>query len=303
LFYAPSLPLFFLARIPVGLVKQTMVLSLGYISSVTKKEERTRYVGYLNAIYDLGLVLGPAISGLLLSTNFIGLPIFISIILFLADLLFVVIFVPDLRSYDDKNESQVGPKESFLMMFKRMVNEKGEIYYIFIVRFVSRFAVILSRSHFSFLLSEIGLGPSYNAYFMSYTSALYTVSISIIPFFTSRFSEKNLMIFSNLIMGITFILMISTTNAWQLAIVLVPNIFGSSFDRVIISSAITKLSPSSQLGEVLGFSESLGNIIKIFSPFISGFIIGYINMTALYCISSILSLSVAYLTYKRKLFD
>jgi len=273
----------------------------------------------LNTFYNLGLVLGPAISGLLLDNLLdsnletelgdplkasLGVPVFISIALFLADLLFVVLFIPNLNATDAKEEdSKEKSSEGFWKIFKKMISQGGDIYYIFNVRFVSRFAVILFRTHFSLLLKGIGLGASYHAYFMSYISAIHTISTLFIPNLTSRVSEKNLMILSHLILGISFMMMILCTKPWQLIIVLILNVFGSSFDAVIIPSAITKAVPNVDLGEILGFSESLGYIIKIISPFISGFIIGFFNMAYLMYFCTILSLYVAFIVFKQNLFD
>lgn len=43
---AGSLAMLFLSRIPVGILKQTMSISYGYVSDVTDSISRAKYLGY-----------------------------------------------------------------------------------------------------------------------------------------------------------------------------------------------------------------------------------------------------------------
>lgn len=63
--WAPSLFWLFVGRVLAGICGSSWVIANAYIADVTKPEERARAFGILGAAFGLGLVVGPALGGIL----------------------------------------------------------------------------------------------------------------------------------------------------------------------------------------------------------------------------------------------
>jgi MFS family permease len=63
--FAPNVYLAFLIRLIGGFFSGNASVVQGYIADMTRPEERTRYMSYLGASFNLGFIVGPAVGGLL----------------------------------------------------------------------------------------------------------------------------------------------------------------------------------------------------------------------------------------------
>jgi MFS family permease len=63
--FAPNVTLAFLIRLVGGFFSGNASVVQGYIADMTRPEERTRYMSYLGASFNLGFIVGPAVGGLL----------------------------------------------------------------------------------------------------------------------------------------------------------------------------------------------------------------------------------------------
>ena len=63
--FAPNVTVAFFVRLIGGFFSGNGSVVQGYIADVTRPEERTRYMSWLGASYNLGFIIGPAVGGLL----------------------------------------------------------------------------------------------------------------------------------------------------------------------------------------------------------------------------------------------
>ena len=63
--FAPNVYLAFVIRLVGGFFSGNASVVQGYIADMTRPEERTRYMSYLGASFNLGFIVGPAVGGLL----------------------------------------------------------------------------------------------------------------------------------------------------------------------------------------------------------------------------------------------
>jgi MFS family permease len=63
--FAPNVIIAFVIRLIGGFFSGNGSVVQGYIADMTRPEERTRYMSYLGASYNLGFIVGPAVGGLL----------------------------------------------------------------------------------------------------------------------------------------------------------------------------------------------------------------------------------------------
>ena len=66
---ASSLNLVLLSRVIAGLFSCNISVGTAYISDITSSKDRTKYIGYYNAAFSLGFVIGPIVGGLLAGSD------------------------------------------------------------------------------------------------------------------------------------------------------------------------------------------------------------------------------------------
>jgi DHA1 family tetracycline resistance protein-like MFS transporter len=90
---ASSLWIVLVARVLVGLIKQTTTLATAYVSEVSSALERTKSLARLSTVTGVGFIIGP-ITGSILSRYDLRLPFFLSALLFGANFVFASYYLP-----------------------------------------------------------------------------------------------------------------------------------------------------------------------------------------------------------------
>jgi MFS family permease len=84
----------FLSRIPIGLLKQTESTAYTMVTDLTDEKDRAKYLGYIQAAFGMGFIVGPAFSALITPYG-LEYPAYIASTIFLIDLTLVYFAVPD----------------------------------------------------------------------------------------------------------------------------------------------------------------------------------------------------------------
>lgn len=102
--FAPNAWAAFFIRLAGGLFSGNGSVIQGYIADVTPPERRTRSLGYMGAAWNVGLIVGPSLGGLLArpSAGPVGfqLPLLISAALFGTSALLIALFIRESRARD-----------------------------------------------------------------------------------------------------------------------------------------------------------------------------------------------------------
>jgi DHA1 family tetracycline resistance protein-like MFS transporter len=91
---APSLGWLFLGRVIAGITAASISTAMAYISDVVEPEKRASAFGYIGAAFGIGFVLGPALGGLLGSSD-PRLPFWVAAGLSLTNATYGFFFVPE----------------------------------------------------------------------------------------------------------------------------------------------------------------------------------------------------------------
>lgn len=75
---APSVAWLFFARILDGITGGNIIVAQAYVTDITPKEERTKSLGYIFAVFGLGFMFGPALGGTLSAAFGPSIPFFIA---------------------------------------------------------------------------------------------------------------------------------------------------------------------------------------------------------------------------------
>ncbi|KAJ9441587.1 Tetracycline resistance protein [Diplonema papillatum] len=94
--FAPTFLVLCLWRIPVGFVKQTVTISVGYVAELTEPAKRAGAIGRMKSAVSLAFVAGPAVGGYL-ATFDLKLPAVVSSALYGLNFVAVYFCLPDVR--------------------------------------------------------------------------------------------------------------------------------------------------------------------------------------------------------------
>ncbi len=96
---ANSVALFFLLRLPVGYVRQTVTDASAYISDSTSVDQRTVALGWVQMIMSASFLVGPIVSGISAQRDpTLKLPIYIATAGFVIEFVALMYVLPDSRT-------------------------------------------------------------------------------------------------------------------------------------------------------------------------------------------------------------
>jgi multidrug resistance protein len=270
-----SLWLIFLSRIIDGLSAGNMSVAQAFVSDNTSLSDRTRGFGLIGAAFGVGMMIGPAIGGLLSSTN-IHAPLWAAAALSALSLLLTSILLPrEARRNGIHRHSEILPLRAVSTTFRTPAT--GRIawlmtaFYFALSTYMSGQALFLAgrftwRGH-PFDPENIGL-------VFTYVAAInILVQVFLMRRLTSLLSEEKLLAIGFLLMGIGFVGVGLCSKLPPLIGYLTVANIGASILRPLILSQLSKRVPAGKQGLVMGVNQSIFSICAILAPLISGALI------------------------------
>jgi len=301
----------FLSRIFSGIATEISIAQ-AYMADITSNQKRTYGLGKVRAAFSAGVIIGPAIGGLLSGLGFWA-PGLLAMILTLINLVFVFLFLPETRKRLEKNKKSYSQKVNqynFISSLRKAMTRPllPILLLIFFITNVS-FAAIpvlipyLGITFFSFTEVEL-------SFVFIFIGAL---QFLIQGFLMGKLAEKvgegilisigsifiifgifSMPFFPNLIFFYILIGFIST---------------GNGFVRTSIPGVISRITSEEEQGGFLGLAQSVASFALIPGPLIAGVLYDYVGFSApfifsafLVTISFILSIK-SYYQLKRYTFD
>ncbi|PRP87326.1 major facilitator transporter [Planoprotostelium fungivorum] len=298
-----------LSRIPVGLMKQTMSVSKAFVAELASPSNRAKTLGYVRTAAGIGFIIGPILAGVF-SKYDSKFPAFFASFLFIVDVIFVLIFIPQpsaVISVNTMEEEKPEPKPIFsLEVFsKKQLNDLffGPFGLLFIIHFWTHLAHIFFHSNLTlYTQTRYGLDPSTNSYLFSYMSLLDVISQTfIIGTATKKYSEQTIVTRGILVNSVAFFLVVLFDPLWTYALALIPLTASYSVSMTCLSSLITKVARKQELGVTVGLSDSLESFCRILAPAISGFFLSKLGHLSLPAVAGSMLLGLYVYVWKREL--
>lgn len=262
-------------------------IASAYIGDTTSRQERTKYMSKLAAIFALGFVFGPVFSGIL-SGNNLTLPFFVASIVSAANAIFIWLFLPESLT---KKEKGIVLREG-LVNIGAMVNAfRGDFRIFFLLLFSWAFALsnlqlafpLFSEEHFNFTASDNG----YFFAFIGLVAAL--VQWVILPKISRFFIDTKVIAIGILFAAIGQFLVPWAKTIFGLYMVTAIYIFGSSMLRPLISSILSKETKEGQ-GTTMGLAFSFESLGRIAGPLLGGLLIGILDVRSQFVLSAVIFL-------------
>lgn len=259
-------------------------IASAYIGDTTSKEERTKYMSKLAAIFALGFVFGPAFSGIL-SGNNLTLPFFVASIVSAANAIFIWLFLPESLT---KKEKRIVLTEGLVNIKAMMVAFRGDFGIFFLLLFSWAFALsnlqlafpLFSEEHFSFTARD-------NGYFFAFIGTVAAiVQWVILPKISRFFIDTKVIAIGILFAAIGQFLVPWAKTIFGLYMITAIYTSGSSLIRPVINSILSKETRGGQ-GTTMGLAFSFESLGRIAGPLLGGLLIGILDVRSQFILSSV----------------
>lgn len=243
-------------------------IALAYVSDITSKSERGKYISKVTAMFALGFMISPAIGGLL-GNGHLEFPFYAASIITLLNAILIFLFLPESLS---KREQKSERKKQILHISTLIHGLKGEMGVIFFLAFLWALYV----SNYSFVIPfythlKYGFGDVQNG--LLYSGVGLVAAVTQWVAFPAM--SKKLLDLKPVFLGLIFLIvgLVSISFA-PVTLIFLPffalTVFGSATIRPGITTILSKRVKDGQ-GITMGIASSFESLGRIIGPILFGF--------------------------------
>lgn len=205
------------------------------------------------------------------------------------------------RSFSALNVSGDSGVEDKLSLWKLLLRP-NPLRTLVWVYFGTSLAIVIFQGSSVLLFQLIGISVHASSYIISFSGLLTVISSFVIQELSSRYSEKQLLVRSILVVATTlfatvFILMSGSSTLAGLLIAYVPLILGARTIKNCLLGLVTHQTPPSQTGTIIGLLNSLESLCRAIAPLIGGVLMQFFIGAPALAGSIICFAFFAYLSY------
>ncbi|KAL3889020.1 hypothetical protein ACJMK2_001379 [Sinanodonta woodiana] len=266
-----TIPLLFLSRLP-SIFMHAMQGGQMIVTDLGEEGKRADSLGKLGLSYGVGMVVGPAVGGLI--TKHLGeeASAFTAFLGSILSILLVLKFIPIYKKkphQSDENSSSIGVFS--LRKWLSLVLAPGA-FMLLAIRMASGVPIGVFESMFQVVaLETFKLPPDQNGYIMSYIGILTMIVQGLgVGVLLKKFSENSILKWASFVLIWSYLMLSYVTNVWQLYLVMAPLVTGLASQNIVISSALTKTVEHTDTGAMLGLNMAVNSLIRTMSPTVGG---------------------------------
>lgn len=293
---ANSLPVLFLSRILDGVTGGNISTAQAYIADITTKENRTQGMGIMMAAFSLGLVIGPALGGLL-SVYGYSVPAFVAAAVAMIATVCTYFFLPESRTSTPEIKTAAKKKQVFSIRDFLDALTHPEIGLLLNISFMTMLAFALMQGTFALYTEHtLHLGAQANGLIFAYLGLVgVIVQIFLLKKVLKSIPEHRLINLSTLLMAISFGLLVVSSNIVILLIAVTLLALTSSISRPVITGHMSKRTPDDEQGNVAGMNQSVNSVARLFGPLFGAFFYSQFGTKSPYVVATaILVLTAIY---------
>jgi DHA1 family tetracycline resistance protein-like MFS transporter len=271
-----NLPLMFFSRALDGFTGGNISIAMASISDISDEKSRTKNFGLIGMAFGLGFILGPYIGGVLAdhtiyhgfnySTPFIAAAILAGINLIIVSFVYKETLKVKLNSVISFTTGFKNVGRAFSLPNLRTIFTVMFLLTFGFTFFTQFFQVFLSKK-FHYTTSQVGNIFAYVGIWIAITQG------GLARIFSKRFSPKQIMNVSIIMLGIVFVFLILPDQKWILyCIIPFIAIFQGMISPNSTSLVSAQAGPEAQ-GEILGINQSVQSLAQAIPPIIAGYII------------------------------
>lgn len=267
---APNILFLFLGRIIDGVAAGNFSVAQSYLIDIAKDEkEKTASLGLIGAIFGIGLIIGPALGGILSQIS-LSFPFWCVGALAILNGLFAVFFLPETNLH--KNKEQLLSLNPLRPIIKSLRDKRWRANLV--AWFIFGIAIAIEHSILALYLEKIFS-------FDSFIVSLFLTGIGVIlvinqgfalkNIWLKYFNEKSLNIWLSLVLALGFWLMSLKYLILFISGLIIMSIMQSVL-RVTITSQTAKQGLAQEQGLILGVLASIISVSMIIGPIVAGWL-------------------------------
>ncbi len=289
---AQTISVLFLARILDGLSGGNISTAQAYIADITTKKNRAEGMGIIMAAFSLGLILGPAIGGLL-SIHGYATPFFVAGAIALLASILTITFLPESRKANSK------PKKTKIFDLKEIKTlvKYPNISVLLLSSFLTMFSFALMQAVFAlFTEHNLGFDAKTNGLLFTYLGFLgVIIQLFLLKRIVKRLMNKQIILISSLGMSLAFFLMGISYNLILLIISLTVLALSRGIFRPVLLGELSNSVSSEKQGNIAGLNQSISSLARLIGPLFGAILYKILGPRSPFLVSAILILSVSYI--------
>jgi DHA1 family tetracycline resistance protein-like MFS transporter len=274
--FSQSITMLMVARIVSGMCAANIATAQAYVADSTTPENRSKGMGLIGAAFGLGFIFGPPTGGILahvgqqhgMHGNF--LPGVFAAALSLTAVLIAIFSLPESKSPDTAPRRKRPPQFDLEVWRMILADRRLSLGIGALALLVLSFSaleptvVLHGRGRFGFSPKELG-------YFFGFMGIIVAgVQGGVIGRITRRFGDAGTALIGA---SATFFGLVIVPSIYTVPFLFAVAFFlavGQAFCYPAINAHITKVSPESQRGSVLGLSAAMGSLARVVGPMMAG---------------------------------
>lgn len=285
---AGTLSIVIVAVALAGGASATLATAQAYIADCTEPEDRARGLGLIGAAFGLGLITGPAAGGLL-SLHSLGAPAFAAAAIAFSNVIFGFFALPESLPPGKRTRTPAARLNPITQL--RGVLGMSGIRTLLIVVFLLNLSFAGLLTNFPlFSNARFGWDATSNAFFFAFVGgcAVFTQGV-LIGRLQPRFGEAKLVLGGLTLMAVNLALMALIPYGPLLYPVVGALAVGAGLTIPSVTSLISRRSPDSGQGRLMGGIQSILSLTLILGPIMSGLAFDRLGVPAPYWIGGLLA--------------
>jgi len=297
---ARSLWVLFAARIIDGLTGGNISVAQAYITDVSDEKNRAKALGMIGAAFGLGFIIGPAVGGLM-STWGYSVPAFAAAALSLVNLTLVFFFLPESLSPARRAMLALRPRPSFTFEALWCALNRPRVGPLLHTRLFFALASATFQTVFTLYAQyKLGLNARTTGLVLAYVGVLAViVQGGAIGWMTKRYSDKQLILTSTVVMTLSLAAWAFVPNLWMLLLVLAPLSAANGTLNTVLNSALTKSVYPEEVGGTLGLAASIESLSRVVAPSVGGVLLQNVGTWAPGIFSALVMVWVVTFVWRR----
>ena len=272
---ANSLALLFLARVIDGITGGNISTAQAYIADITPPSQRSRGMGLIGAAFGLGLILGPAIGGLLSHIS-LGAPFLFAACLASVNAAAIYFFLPESLPPERRN---VARERSGVLAFVQEAGHRPLGLILLAYFFATVSFSLLTATYALFTERRFGYTAAQNGFLFAGQGLLGAIiQGGLLGWLVKSFGDKKLVVAGTALLACSLFLLPASATINLLLLTTTGIAIGHSLTLAPLNGLASKSVDAASQGRVLGVMQSVASIARIVGPVVGGWLLNYDQM-------------------------
>lgn len=266
-----GLMVLFVARALDGITGANIATAQSYVADITEPENRAQGMGMVGAAIGLGYTFGPAFSGIIARHFGVATPFFVAAALAFSNMTAMWLLLPEVRTPKEPGSPSEHSSSRFANILEAFHNP--QLNSLLLVSFLMTVASILYMSMLPlFTKVQIHFAEEKNAYLFAYMGFTTTmVQGGLIRPLVKRFGEAPVLLAGLIVLGSSMTLLTLAHMNFGLYVFTGGLAIGTALVTPTALGLISRRTPASQQGKIMGVSSSVSSFGRILGPAWGGF--------------------------------